>query len=97
MLVFCRGENGAPDRIRTCGLSFGLQRPIQLSYGCALSVEDSPNSTGVAIDLIRFAKLAKNRGLGGSVHPAATCFCKHPPRQLLDDRAFAKLETFIRS
>ena len=28
-----------------------------------LSVEDSPNSAGVAIDMIRCAKLARDRGL----------------------------------
>ena len=30
-----------------------------------LSVEDSPNSAGVAIDAIRCAKLALDRGQGG--------------------------------
>ena len=52
-----------------------------------LSVEDSPNSAGVAIDMIRCAKIAKDCGLAGPVHPAAAYFCKHPPVQRTDDAA----------
>ena len=60
-----------------------------------LSVEDSPNSAGVAIDLIRCARLAKDRGLAGPVKPAAAYFCKHPLEQMTDDDAWAALERFI--
>ena len=60
-----------------------------------LSVEDSPNSAGVAIDMIRCAKMAKDRGVGGIIHPAAAYFCKHPPVQMTDDAAHAALEEFI--
>jgi myo-inositol-1-phosphate synthase len=69
---------------------------VPMNIELRLSVEDSPNSAGVAIDLIRCAKLAKDRGLAGAVHPAASAFCKHPPRQLPDDEAFVQLEQFIR-
>ncbi|HWU93819.1 MAG TPA: inositol-3-phosphate synthase [Sphingomicrobium sp.] len=69
---------------------------VPMNLELRLSVEDSPNSAGVAIDLIRCAKLAKDRGLAGPVHPAASAFCKHPPRQVPDDEAFAGLERFIR-
>jgi myo-inositol-1-phosphate synthase len=62
-----------------------------------LSVEDSPNSAGVAIDMIRCAKLALDRGIGGPIHPAAAYFCKHPPRQMTDDQAFDALEAFIKA
>jgi myo-inositol-1-phosphate synthase len=60
-----------------------------------LSVEDSPNSTGVAIDMIRCAKLALNRGMAGPVFPAPAWFCQHPPMQMSDDEARASLESFI--
>jgi myo-inositol-1-phosphate synthase len=60
-----------------------------------LSVEDSPNSAGVAIDLIRCARLSIDRNLGGPIHAAASAFCKHPPRQVPDDRAHAELEQFV--
>ena len=39
---------------------------------------------------------AVSRGLAGTIHPAASAFCKHPPRQLPDDEAFVELERFIR-
>jgi len=60
-----------------------------------LSVEDSPNSAGVAIDMIRCAKLAKDRGLGGPILEPSAYFCKHPPVQVTDDQAHAELELFI--
>ena len=69
---------------------------VPMNIELRLSVEDSPNSAGVAIDLIRCAKLAVDRGLGGPIHAAASAFCKHPPRQLGDDEAFHELERFIR-
>ena len=69
---------------------------VPMNLELRLSVEDSPNSAGVAIDLIRCAKLARDRGLAGPIHAAASTFCKHPPRQAPDDEAFAELERFIR-
>ena len=69
---------------------------VPMNLELRLSVEDSPNSAGVAIDLIRCAKLAQDRGLGGPIHPAAAYFCKHPPRQMTDDQAYEALEAFIR-
>jgi myo-inositol-1-phosphate synthase len=70
---------------------------VPMNIELRLSVEDSPNSAGVAIDLIRCARLARDRGLAGPIHAAASAFCKHPPRQLPDDEAFAELERFIRA
>ena len=61
-----------------------------------LSVEDSPNSAGVAIDMIRCAKVALDRGLGGPVIAPAAYFCKHPPEQMTDDEALHATEAFIR-
>ena len=69
---------------------------VPMNIELRLSVEDSPNSAGVAIDLIRCARLARDRGLAGPIHPPASAFCKHPPRQLPDDEAFLQLERFIR-
>ena len=69
---------------------------VPMNLELRLSVEDSPNSAGVAIDLIRCAKVAMDRGIGGPIHPAAACFCKHPPRQVPDDEAHEALEAFIR-
>lgn len=68
---------------------------VPMNLELRLSVEDSPNSAGVAIDMIRCAKLALERGLAGPIEPAAAFFCKHPPEQMTDDAAFAALEAFI--
>ena len=80
--------------IRMEGTMFG---GVPMNLELRLSVEDSPNSAGVAIDLIRCAKLARDRGAAGPVEPAAAFFCKHPPRQFTDDEAFELLEAFIGS
>lgn len=68
---------------------------VPMNLELRLSVEDSPNSAGVAIDMIRCAKIAKDRGLAGPVVPAAAYFCKHPPEQMTDDVAHALLDDFI--
>jgi myo-inositol-1-phosphate synthase len=68
---------------------------VPMNLELRLSVEDSPNSAGVAIDMIRCAKLALDRGLGGPIEPASAFFCKHPPRQMTDDLAYDALEAFI--
>jgi myo-inositol-1-phosphate synthase len=70
---------------------------VPMNLELRLSVEDSPNSAGVAIDLIRCARVALDRGMSGPVHAAASAFCKHPPLQLTDDEAFVELERFIRA
>jgi len=69
---------------------------VPMNIELRLSVEDSPNSAGVAIDMIRCAKVAKERGMSGPIYPAAAYFCKHPPRQINDDEAYEELEAFIR-
>jgi len=79
--------------LRMEGSMFG---GVPMNLELRLSVEDSPNSAGVAIDMIRCAKIAKDRGLAGPVHPAAAYFCKHPPVQTTDDEAYEALERFIR-
>jgi myo-inositol-1-phosphate synthase len=70
---------------------------VPMNIELRLSVEDSPNSAGVAIDLIRCARVALDRGLAGPIHAAASAFCKHPPQQIPDDEAFSELERFIRA
>lgn len=68
---------------------------VPMNLELRLSVEDSPNSAGVAIDMIRCAKIARDRGIGGPVHPASAYFCKHPPIQMTDDAAHEALERWI--
>jgi myo-inositol-1-phosphate synthase len=79
--------------LRMEGSMFG---GVPLNLELRLSVEDSPNSAGVAIDMIRCAKIARDRGIGGPILPASAYFCKHPPVQVTDDIAHEQLEAFIR-
>ena len=70
---------------------------VPMNLELRLSVEDSPNSAGVAIDMIRCAKLARDRGVKGVVDPASAYFCKHPRTQMTDDLAQLAVEDFIRA
>jgi len=78
--------------IRMEGKLFG---DVPMNLELRLSVEDSPNSAGVAVDSIRCAKLALERGVGGVLVGPASYFCKHPPRQFTDDEAYRMTEAFI--
>lgn len=80
--------------LRMEGRMFG---GVPMNLELRLSVEDSPNSAGVAIDMIRCAKLALDRGQGGPIEPPAAYFCKHPPVQMTDDQALQATEAFIRN
>lgn len=78
--------------LRMEGAMFG---DVPLNLELRLSVEDSPNSAGVAIDMIRCAALALQRGQGGVLDGASAYFCKHPPQQMTDDQAHDAVEQFI--
>lgn len=80
--------------IRMEGRLFG-DVPIDLEL--RLSVQDSPNSAGVAIDAIRCAKLALIQNTGGVLEAPSAYFCKHPPTQYSDDKAFRMMEVFIQA
>lgn len=78
--------------IRMEGRLFG---DVPMHLELRLSVEDSPNSAGVAIDTIRCLKLALDRGVGGPQIAPSAYFCKHPPIQVTDDEAQRMTEDFI--
>lgn len=78
--------------LRIEGRMFG---DVPFNLELRLSVEDSPNSAGVAIDMIRCCKLALDRGEGGVLYPPSAFFCKHPPVQYTDDDAWRLTEAFI--
>jgi len=79
--------------IRVEGRVFG---DVPMEIDVKLSVEDSPNSAGIAIDAIRCCKLALDRGIGGVLHSPSAYFSKHPPVQMTDDEAYRCVEQFIR-
>ena len=70
---------------------------VPMNLELRLSVEDSPNSAGVAIDAIRCAKLARDRGIGGPLEEISAFAMKSPPRQMRDVDAVRALEAWIRS
>jgi len=78
--------------IRMEGRMFG---DVPMNIEMRISVEDSPNSGGVAIDSIRCAKLALDRKQGGVLTAPAAYFCKHPPEQFTDDEAYTMTNAFI--
>lgn len=80
--------------IRMEGQLFG---GVPMNLEMRLSVEDSPNSAGVAIDMARCAKLALDRGLAGPIDAASAYFCKHPAKQMTDDHAYDAVEAFIKA
>ncbi len=78
--------------LRIEGKLFG---DVPMNLELRLSVEDSPNSAGVALDAVRCCKLALDRGEGGVLYAPSAYFCKHPPRQYTDDEAYRMIEAFI--
>ncbi len=79
-------------QIRLEGQSFGN---VPLNIELKLEVWDSPNSAGVAIDAIRCAKLARDRGVVGPLIGPSAYFMKSPPVQFTDDIAREMVEEFI--
>jgi len=78
--------------LRIEGRGFG---GVPLNIELRLSVEDSPNSAGVAIDAIRCCKVARERGMGGPLIPVSAYLMKHPPVQIPDDEARRLVDDFI--
>lgn len=68
---------------------------VPMNLEVRLSVEDSPNSAGVAIDSIRCCKLAMDAGLSGAIVEPSAYFSKHPPKQVEDREARGLVEAFI--
>ena len=70
--------------IRLEGTAFGM---VPLNLELKLEVWDSPNSAGVVVDAIRYARIALDRGQGGPLLlPSAICM-KSPPTQMPDHEA----------
>jgi myo-inositol-1-phosphate synthase len=74
------------------GRKFG-DRPLNITV--KLEVEDSPNSAGVVIDLIRAVKMALDRKIGGALLSISAYAFKHPPIQVPDPVAKQAVEDFI--
>lgn len=65
---------------------------------CRLEVQDSPNSAGVALDVIRYAKTATEMGDTTAIGAVAALYMKRPPAQLSEDLADELIgKTFART
>lgn len=78
--------------IRIEGRGFGN---VPLNMEVRLSVEDSPNSAGVAVDAIRCCKIARERKIKGALYSVSAYLMKHPPKQYSDDHAKKLIQEFI--
>jgi myo-inositol-1-phosphate synthase len=78
--------------IRINGKGFG---DLPLTMDAKLLVNDSPNSGGVVIDVVRAVKIALDRGIGGPLLGISSYSFKHPPQQVPDDQAHQWVEDYI--
>jgi len=74
------------------GRKFG-DRPLTIQV--KLEVEDSPNSAGVVIDIIRAVKIALDRKIRGQLLSISSYAFKHPPIQVPDPVAKQSVEEYI--
>jgi len=74
------------------GRKFGDQ-PVKITV--KLEVEDSPNSAGVVIDVIRAVKIALDRRISGPLISISAYAFKHPPVQVSDSTAKKWVEEYI--
>jgi len=74
------------------GRKFGNQ-PVTIH--AKLEVEDSPNSAGMVIDVVRAVKIALDRGIAGPLSSISSYAFKHPPIQVEDHIAKQWVEEFI--
>ncbi len=68
---------------------------LPLNLDLKLSVQDSPNSAGVIIDVIRAVKIAMDRGVGGELSSISSYSFKHPRFQMDDFEARKHVDEFI--
>jgi len=74
------------------GRKFGNQ-PVTIK--AKLEVEDSPNSAGVVIDVVRAVKIALDRRIAGPLVSVSSYAFKHPPTQVPDPVARQWVEDYI--
>ncbi|UCE09817.1 MAG: inositol-3-phosphate synthase [Candidatus Thorarchaeota archaeon] len=68
---------------------------LPLNLDLKLSVQDSPNSAGVIIDVVRAVKIALDRGVGGELSSISSYSFKHPRYQIDDFEARKHVDEFI--
>lgn len=66
-----------------------------LLFEAKLEVEDSANLGGTMAEVIRYMKVAQDRGVSGVLESACAFLAKHPPVQMPDELAWQQLNEFI--
>ena len=66
-----------------------------LHFEAKLEVEDSANFAGVIVDMIRYLRVALDRGISGVLESACSFLTKHPPTQIPDMLAYENLKEFV--
>lgn len=74
------------------GANFG-NAPLHLE--AKLEVEDSANFAGVMVDMVRYMRLALDRGVSGVLDSACAFLTKHPPVQIPDTVALDHLKEYV--
>lgn len=74
------------------GKQFG-DVPFELEL--KLTVQDSPNSAGVMMDVIRMLKVAKDRGMKGTIQDVCSFGFKHPAVNVNETEVSRRLEQFL--
>jgi myo-inositol-1-phosphate synthase len=74
------------------GANFG-GAPLHME--AKLEVEDSANFAGVMVDMVRYARLAIDRGTSGVLDSACAFLTKHPPNPIPDEDALVRLKEFV--
>lgn len=74
------------------GSNFG-NAPLHLE--AKLEVEDSANFAGVMVDMVRYARLALDRGVSGVLESACAFLTKHPPVPMPDALALEHLKEYV--
>lgn len=69
---------------------------LPVTVTAKLEVEDSPNSAGVVIDVVRAVKIALDRKISGALTGMSAYAFKHPPMQVPDDQAKQWVEDYIK-
>lgn len=75
------------------GKQFG-DVPFELEL--KLTVNDSPNSAGVMIDVIRMLKVAKDRGRKGTIQEISSYGFKHPAVNITETEVSKRLDLFLK-
>ena len=78
--------------INVNGTQFG-DVPFELEL--KLKVEDSPNSAGIMIDVLRYVRVARDKGLSGTIPAISSFGFKHPIETIGEQEVIENLKTFL--